>query len=124
MLQGSLRFVSRVCPQSWRLLTVAYLLLNLGERIIPSKVDVDENAHPNEKWFFVNGITIGTYWRQASIDKLSMLFGRRVYGIANKTYFPEVQQGLTKDTGLFSTLLNVLFSVIWVIKRRISVSRT
>jgi len=106
------------------LLTVAYLLLNLGERTIASKVDVDENAHPDEKWFFVNGITIGTYWRQASIDKLSMLFGRRVYGIANKTYFPEVQQGLTKDTGLFSTLLNALFSVIWVTKRRISVSRT
>jgi len=57
--------------------------LNLGLEIVPSTLKTDE--FPDEKWFFINGILVGDYWLESAIDKLSMLFKRKVYGIRNKT---------------------------------------
>jgi len=51
--------------------------------IVPSTLKTDE--FPDEKWFFINGILVGDYWLESAIDKLSMLFKRKVYGIRNKT---------------------------------------
>lgn len=70
-------------------MTVAYLFLNWGPNILSPKVP-PKGDHKDEKWFFINGIAVGNYWRQGAIDKLTDLFGRPVYGIENKTYYPEV----------------------------------
>ena len=40
----------------------------------------------NEKWFFINGIIVGDFWLQSAINELSILFGRQVWGIRNRTY--------------------------------------
>jgi len=69
---------SRKC---WHPLATFYL--NLGLEIVPSTLKTDE--FPDEKWFFINGILVGDYWLESAIDKLSMLFKRKVYGIRNKT---------------------------------------
>jgi hypothetical protein len=61
----------------------AILYLNWGQEIVPSTLSSDE--FPEEKWFFINGIMVGDYWLESAIDKLSMLFKRKVYGIRNRT---------------------------------------
>jgi hypothetical protein len=44
-----------------------------------------DSKYKGEKWFFINGIIVGDYWLQSAIDELSVLFGRRVWGIRNRT---------------------------------------
>jgi hypothetical protein len=60
--------------------------LNPGKVVLPSTIAAE--SFPDEKWFFINGITVGDYWLESGVDKLSMLFKRRIYGIHNKRYSP------------------------------------
>ncbi|KAI4178709.1 MAG: hypothetical protein LQ346_007361, partial [Caloplaca aetnensis] len=62
-----------------------------GPRIVESKVDDKETLrlsqqHPSERWVFINGICTGSTGLQQNIDRLSLLFGRKVLGIHNESY--------------------------------------
>jgi hypothetical protein len=60
------------------------LCLNWGKVVLPSAIAA--GSFPTEKWFLINGITVGDYWLESGVDKLSSLFKRRIYGIHNKRY--------------------------------------
>ncbi|KAL8922147.1 MAG: hypothetical protein Q9208_005342 [Pyrenodesmia sp. 3 TL-2023] len=42
--------------------------------------------HPAERWIYINGICTGSTGLQQNIDRLSLLFGRKVTGIHNESY--------------------------------------
>jgi len=68
---------------------IAIIYLNRGDPVVGSNpglaaADADIK-YQHEKWFFINGIIVGDHWLQTAIDELSMLFGRRVWGIRNTT---------------------------------------
>jgi hypothetical protein len=72
---------------------VALLYLNSGGDVevrssssLVSASGVEKFKH--EKWFFINGIIVGDFWLQSAVDELSILFGRQVWGIRNRTYAP------------------------------------
>ncbi|KAF2088066.1 hypothetical protein K490DRAFT_73060 [Saccharata proteae CBS 121410] len=46
---------------------------------------VSDTKHPEEKWVFINGVSVGRYWLQSNIDRLAETFGRPVIGIHNPT---------------------------------------
>ncbi|KAJ0116206.1 hypothetical protein J7T55_005152 [Diaporthe amygdali] len=43
-------------------------------------------AHENEQWLYINGISIGEHWLKNNLDRLALTFGRPVLGIHNSTY--------------------------------------
>ncbi|CAG8462258.1 2254_t:CDS:2 [Paraglomus brasilianum] len=47
-----------------------------------------ENAHPDEKWFFINGVLIDKQLLEQNCKYLEKRFGRGVTGIHNKSYGP------------------------------------
>ncbi len=62
-----------------------------GPRIVESNVDDKETLrlsqqHPSERWIFINGICTGSTGLQQNIDRLSLLFGRKILGIHNESY--------------------------------------
>lgn len=75
---------------------IAFLLIYLlawpmeGSSVTRSKMDKrtprSAEQHRDERWIFVNGCASGHAGLQANIDRLSLVFGRAVIGIHNKTY--------------------------------------
>lgn len=67
---------------------IGIFLLNLG----PDLVNSDDNlVQPDgnfdqEKWFFINGVMVGSSWLRSAVNELSRLFGRRIIGIRNVTF--------------------------------------
>jgi hypothetical protein len=62
-----------------RLLNGSKLLLEPSEEIKP------KTNHESEYWIYMNGVSVGHDWLQSNIDRLSLTFGRRVYGVHNPT---------------------------------------
>ncbi|KAL8717924.1 MAG: hypothetical protein Q9225_004888 [Loekoesia sp. 1 TL-2023] len=62
----------------------------LGPRIVESAIDDDtlcvSQQHRGERWIFINGICTGRSGLQQNVDRLSLLFGRKVLGIHNQSY--------------------------------------
>ncbi|RPB04009.1 hypothetical protein L873DRAFT_1800012, partial [Choiromyces venosus 120613-1] len=40
----------------------------------------------DEKWFFVNGVVTGEFWLKGNVDEIERQFGRRVWGVHNRSY--------------------------------------
>lgn len=61
-----------------------------GDRIRESRMDDStlklSQQHTHERWVFINGICTGSSGLQQNIDRLSLLFGRKVLGIHNQSY--------------------------------------
>lgn len=61
------------------------LLLN-GPAYLDSQVHIPtEDAHPEERWIFLNGVSVGSHWLQANVDRLAMTFRRPIRGVHNPT---------------------------------------
>ncbi|KAL8650349.1 MAG: hypothetical protein Q9210_003873 [Variospora velana] len=76
-------------------ITVACVLLvgllawpTQGPRIVESTMDKRAlpQQYAGERWVFINGICTGSSGLQQNIDRLSLLFGRKVLGIHNQSY--------------------------------------
>lgn len=68
-------------------------MLNYGPELVPSdpkilKPETQDYPFPHEKWFFINGVMVGTFWLESAVNELSCLFERKVIGIRNLTYSP------------------------------------
>ncbi|QDS68099.1 hypothetical protein FKW77_010123 [Venturia effusa] len=64
---------------------IAYLLNGNKIKVYPS-VEVDrEGKFSDEYWIFLNGVSVGQYWLQSNVDRLSLTFGRPVTGVHNPT---------------------------------------
>jgi len=63
------------------------LLLNGQHATLESDVDLRQfpQAHPKEKWIFINGIAVGQTWLQSNINRIALSFGRPVTGVHNPT---------------------------------------
>ncbi|RMZ09998.1 hypothetical protein D0862_03410 [Hortaea werneckii] len=60
-------------------------LLN-GPEYLDSKVDLPyPESHNKERWIFLNGVSVGSHWLQANIDRLALTFRRPVRGVHNPT---------------------------------------
>jgi hypothetical protein len=59
-------------------------LVNSDERIL--QLDVNDYPFNQEKWFFINGVMVGSFWLQSAVNELSRLFERRIIGIRNVTF--------------------------------------
>lgn len=61
-----------------------------GSRVVEATIDERtlrrSQQHPGERWVFVNGVCTGSSGLQQNIDRLSLLFGRKVLGIHNQSY--------------------------------------
>ncbi|KAI4090574.1 MAG: hypothetical protein LQ344_004621 [Seirophora lacunosa] len=61
-----------------------------GPRVVEATIDERtlrrSQQHPGERWVFVNGVCTGSSGLQQNIDRLSLLFGRKVLGIHNQSY--------------------------------------
>ncbi|KAL9009368.1 MAG: hypothetical protein Q9173_005593 [Seirophora scorigena] len=78
------------------LATASVLLIGLlawptqGPRVVESTIDEralrQSQQHPGERWVFVNGVCTSSSRLQQNIDRLSLLFGRKVLGIHNQSY--------------------------------------
>jgi len=81
-------------PAAWVLVfcTVGFLFnkavcffLN-GPAVLDSTVPLPaEEQHPDEAWIFLNGVSVGSVWLQANVNRLSMTFRRPVRGVHNPT---------------------------------------
>ena len=65
-------------------------MLNYGPELVPSdpkilQPETQDYPFPHEKWFFINGVMVGTFWLESAINELSRLFEREVTGIRNVT---------------------------------------
>ena len=71
-------------------LQLALFYFNSGPEVVISDPSLlsqaEKSSFKQEKWFFINGVLVGNDWLYSSIDELSFLFKREVYGIRNKTY--------------------------------------
>lgn len=72
---------------------VGIILLNLGnelidsdERLLPG--DINDYPFAQEKWFFINGVMVGSHWLKSAVNEISRLFHRRVVGIHCRTLDP------------------------------------
>ncbi|KKK20741.1 hypothetical protein ARAM_002713 [Aspergillus rambellii] len=62
------------------------LFLNRGDSVLVSSVPEKEAPeHQHEHWIFINGVAVGHYWLQQSINRLGYTFGRKVTGVHNPT---------------------------------------
>jgi len=63
------------------------LLLNGPHATLQSNIDLSQfpQAHPKEKWIFINGIAVGETWLQSNINRIALSFGRPVTGVHNPT---------------------------------------
>ncbi|KAF9887378.1 hypothetical protein FE257_010233 [Aspergillus nanangensis] len=52
------------------------------ESIVP---ETERPENREEHWIFINGVGVGNYWLQHTIDRLAYTFGRRVTGVHNET---------------------------------------
>ncbi|KAI4180715.1 MAG: hypothetical protein L6R41_007054, partial [Letrouitia leprolyta] len=72
-----------------------------GPRIVESTVSEASSHHlqqqPQERWVFINGICTGRTGLQENVNRISLLFGRKVQGIHNQSY------------GMIGDLLECLF---------------
>ncbi|KAL8935801.1 MAG: hypothetical protein Q9216_005253 [Gyalolechia sp. 2 TL-2023] len=61
-----------------------------GPRIIESTVDQDTSTQSeqraDERWVFINGICTGRSGLQKNVNRISLLFGRKVLGLHNQSY--------------------------------------
>ncbi|CAG8544421.1 4275_t:CDS:1, partial [Paraglomus occultum] len=62
------------------------MLKALDEEFIRLPSDELEEAHPDEKWFFINGVLVDRRWLDANCKYLEKRFGRGVTGIHNSSY--------------------------------------
>ncbi|KAI9765925.1 MAG: hypothetical protein M1840_007066 [Geoglossum simile] len=70
----------------WMANKVIWGWLNGDGKPLTSKVPMDGwEEHDDEKWIFMNGISVGDHWLQSNIDRLAMTFRREVTGIHNLT---------------------------------------
>lgn len=68
-------------------------MLNWGKELVDSdpkilQQDLNDYPFPKEKWYFINGVMVGTFWLESAINEISRLFERKVTGIRNLTYPP------------------------------------
>lgn len=80
---------------SWVVYVVGFLVanhlvckgLNGNQAIFESNKGLlkGRDEHADERWIFLNGISVGHHWLQANIDKLSIVFGRPILGVHNPT---------------------------------------
>jgi hypothetical protein len=70
-------------------LTINYAIcrvfLNGGENKLESAVGMKEGAGSKDYWIYLNGVSVGSSWLQANVDRLSHTFGRRIVGVLNPT---------------------------------------
>ena len=69
------------------------LMLNWGPELADSdsKIlgeEINDYRFTKEKWYFINGVMVGTFWLESAINEISRLFERRVIGIRNLTFVP------------------------------------
>lgn len=62
------------------------ILLNGRRRHYVSRIDPSWKKFEDERWIFVNGVSVGDHWMQSNLDRLAMTVRRPVYGIHNTTY--------------------------------------
>lgn len=62
-------------------------LVNGDQPTLESNVDLSQfpQAHPREKWIFINGIAVGKAFLQGNVDRIALSFGRPVTGVHNAT---------------------------------------
>ena len=61
-------------------------LLNGKPKTYLSQVDLsDWPRHDDEKWFFINGVAVGSTWLQSNLDRFALTFRRPIHGIQNYT---------------------------------------
>jgi len=64
---------------------VVTLLLN-GPAYRDSKIHIPESeSHPEERWIFLNGVSVGSHWLKANIGRLALTFRRPIRGVHNPT---------------------------------------
>ncbi|ORY14601.1 hypothetical protein BCR34DRAFT_599145 [Clohesyomyces aquaticus] len=63
-------------------------VLNRRDRGMESKADLGpkEGRHGDECWIYMNGVSVGTHWLQANLDRLALTFRRPVLGVHNRTW--------------------------------------
>ncbi|KAJ5006109.1 hypothetical protein K4K48_004932 [Colletotrichum sp. SAR 10_66] len=82
-----------VLPYAIAFVTINYLTcipLNAGVKggVLEShQIPESENwvKHENEKWIFLNGVSVGSHWLQGNLNRLSRTFHRPITGVHNKT---------------------------------------
>jgi hypothetical protein len=79
-------------------------MLNWGPELVDSdsKIlgeEINDYRFTKEKWYFINGVMVGTFWLESAINEISRLFERRVIGIRNLTSVPS--SPLPQSTAVF-----------------------
>jgi hypothetical protein len=92
-------------------LTVNYsicrLFLNGDGHPLASTRGVQGADNQSEYWIYLNGVSVGSDWLQANIDRLSLTFGRKIVGILNPTdgIIFDLIQCMASQAGLTTILL-------------------
>lgn len=102
----------------------------------PSYLDSDPciqyaEGHDNERWIFLNGVSVGKHWLQANIDRLALTFRRpvRKYCTTLDLYFnahrcPMQEVSIIRPLGLSWISYNALSSETSATQQRTSEKRT
>jgi hypothetical protein len=98
-------------------------LLNRGPEQVDSnekilQCELKDYAFRKEKWFFINGVMVGTFWLESAINEISRLFERKVSGIRNLTFSLLESTILIVDGECCLIWSSVLFNVTWGIRRK------
>lgn len=64
---------------------ICRIFLNGGENSLESTVGMKEGTESKDYWIYLNGVSVGSSWLQANVDRLSHTFGRRIVGVLNPT---------------------------------------
>lgn len=85
ILHGPVLWFIVYCASVLGVNTLICGLLN-GPEYLDSKVDLPfSEIHNKERWIFLNGVSVGSHWLQANIDRLALTFRRPVRGVHNPT---------------------------------------
>ncbi|RMY33573.1 hypothetical protein D0866_05830 [Hortaea werneckii] len=85
ILHGPVLWFIVYCTSVLGVNTLICGLLN-GPEYLDSKVDLPfRESHNKERWIFLNGVSVGSHWLQANIDRLALTFRRPVRGVHNPT---------------------------------------
>jgi hypothetical protein len=64
---------------------ICRVFLNGGVIKLESTVGMKGGIDSKDYWIYLNGVSVGSSWLQANIDRLSHTFGRRIIGVLNST---------------------------------------
>lgn len=64
---------------------ICRVCLNGADNSLESTVGMKEGAGSKDYWIYLNGVSVGSSWLQANVDRLSHTFGRRIVGVLNPT---------------------------------------